>query len=87
MRHCNVHRFMGPRCPWCSSNTWAFNLAFGAVLAGTAATILGALKSIRPSLWVGLMIGLAGYILWVNLMGLGWALLFRYPIFYGVSIG
>jgi hypothetical protein len=63
-----------------------FNLAFGAVLAATAATIFAALKSMRPSLWVGLPVGLASYILWVNLMGLFFALLFQYPIFYGARI-
>ncbi|HEY3131685.1 MAG TPA: hypothetical protein VGL91_19680 [Acidobacteriota bacterium] len=86
MRYCNVHRPMGPRCPWCSSSFWVFNLAFGAVLAATAATIFAALKSMRPSLWVGLPVGLASYILWVNLMGLFFALLFQYPIFYGARI-
>ena len=85
-QHCNVHNTEAPRCPWCAHGNGVFTLAYAVALLGAAIGIASALKLSGGRMFVSTAAGIVGFGVAVSLAGLGCAIYFHYPTWFGLHI-
>jgi len=83
--NCNIHRAGGAQCPLCAHGNGVFALMYAAILIGVIAAILGMLN-VTPKMLPALAAGVVAYGVVASIAGLGIAIYFHYPTWFGVHL-